>query len=284
MTPEPQPTAPPTPALLFDTLNAHQRTEAIKTGIELGVFTEIAQGKTTVAEIAKACDASERGTRILCDFLVIIGFLTKQNGAYGLTPDSAMFLDKHSPAYMGSVIDFILSPMLTDNFKHLTEAVKKGGAAGETQPLEPEHPIWVKFARAMLVVAKENAQFFGASDRYHTIPGSAFDVDYGTDYDIVLLTNFLHHFDPPTCEALLRKIHAALKDGGRAVTLEFVPNEDRVTPPQAAAFSMMMLGATPAGDAYTFPELEAMFRNAGFARSELHELPPTIERVVISSK
>ena len=229
MTPEPQPTAPPTPALLYDTLNAHQRTEAIKTGIELGVFTEIAQGKTTVAEIAKACDASERGTRILCDFLVIIGFLTKQNGAYGLTPDSAMFLDKHSPAYMGSVIDFILSPMLTDNFKHLTEAVKKGGAAGETQPLEPEHPIWVKFARAMapmmampsqqlarlvdkdanqplrildiaaghglfglafakqnpqaeitavdwpnvLVVAKENAQFFGASDRYHTIPGSA---------------------------------------------------------------------------------------------------------------
>ncbi len=340
MTPEPQPTAPPTPALLFDTLNAHQRTEAIKTGIELGLFTEIAQGKTTVAEIAKACDASERGTRILCDYLVIIGFLTKQNGAYGLTPDSAMFLDKHSPAYMGSVIDFILSPMLTDNFKHLTEAVKKGGAAGETQPLEPEHPIWVKFARAMapmmampsqqlaklvdkdanqplrildiaaghglfglafakqnpqaeitavdwpnvLTVAKENAQFFGASARYHTIPGSAFDVDYDRDYDIVLLTNFLHHFDPPTCETLLRKIHSALKDGGRAVTLEFVPNEDRVTPPQAAAFSMMMLGATPAGDAYTFAELEAMFRNAGFARSELRELPPTIERVVISHR
>ena len=136
----------------------------------------------------------------------------------------------------------------------------------------------------VLVVAKENAQFFGASDRYHTIPGSAFDVDYGTDYDIVLLTNFLHHFDPPTCEALLRKIHAALKDGGRAVTLEFVPNEDRVTPPQAAAFSMMMLGATPAGDAYTFSEFEEMFRKAGFTRSELHELPPTIERVVVSYK
>src|SRR6266446_3150372 len=340
MTPEPQPTAPPTPALLFDTLNAHQRTEAIKTGIELDLFTEIAHGKTTVAEIAKACDASERGTRILCDFLVIIGFLTKQNGAYGLTPDSAMFLDKHSPAYMGSVIDFILSPMLTDNFKHLTEAVKKGGAAGETQPLEPEHPIWVKFARAMapmmampsqqlarlvdkdanqslrildiaaghglfglafakqnpqaeitavdwlnvLEVAKENAQSAGVSDCYHTRPGSAFDVDYGDGYDIVLLTNFLHHFDVPTCENLLRKVNASLAKGGRAVTLEFVPNDDRVTPPQAAAFSMMMLGATPGGDAYTFAELQQMFSNAGFTRSELHELPPTIQRVVISHK
>ena len=79
-------------------------------------------------------------------------------------------------------------------------------------------------------------------------------------------------------------MHAALKDGGRAVTLEFVPNPDRVSPPQAAAFSMMMLGMTPAGDAYTFAELENMFRNAGFARSEMFELPPTIQRVLISHK
>ena len=68
------------------------------------------------------------------------------------------------------------------------------------------------------------------------------------------------------------------------MTLEFVPNQDRVSPPQAAAFSMMMLGSTPAGDAYTFAELDTMFRNAGFARSELRELPPSIERVVISHK
>jgi len=341
MTPERQAQGQPTPALLFDTLNAHQRTEAIKTAIELGLFTAIAEGKVTAAEIAQACGASERGTRILCDFLVINGFLTKQNDNYALTPDSAVFLDKHSPAYMGGVIDFILSPAVVDNFKQLTEAVKKGGtAAKEETALEPNHPMWVKFARAMapmmampaqqlaplvdpganqklkildiaaghglyglafakrnpkdevvavdwpnvLEVAKENAEAAGVSDRYQTKAGSAFDVDYGGGYDLVLLTNFLHHFDVPTCESLLRKVHAALKDGGRAVTVEFIPNPDRVTPPQAAAFSMMMLGVTPAGDAYTFAELDEMFRNSGFARSEMFELPPTIERVVISYK
>jgi hypothetical protein len=47
---------------------------------------------------------------------------------------------------------------------------------------------------------------------------------------------------------------------------------------------MQMLGGTPAGDAYTFAELEEMFRHAGFSGSEMHELPPTIERVVISQK
>src|SRR5437870_359386 len=339
MTPERQQQGQPTPALLFDTLNAHQRTEAIKSAIELGLFTAIAEGRTTAEEIAQACDASERGARILRDYLVIIGFLTKSDNRYGLTPDSAMFLDKHSPAYMGGVIDFILSPTVTDNFKQLTAAVKKGGTvADEETALEPNHPMWVKFARAMapmmamparqlaplvdpeanqklkildiaaghglyglafakrnpkteivavdwpnvLEVAKENAQAAGASDRFQTKPGSAFDVDYGTGYDVILLTNFLHHFDVPTCEGLLSKVHAALKDGGRAVTLEFIPNPDRVSPPQAAAFSMMMLGMTPAGDAYTFAELETMFRNAGFARSEMKELPPTIQRVVIS--
>ena len=136
----------------------------------------------------------------------------------------------------------------------------------------------------VLEVAKENAARVGVSDRYSTIEGSAFDVEYGSGYDLVLLTNFLHHFDPPTCETLLRKVHASLGEGGRAITLEFIPNEDRISPPDAAAFSVMMLGTTPSGDAYTFSELQRMFANAGFARSELHELPPTIEQVVISQK
>jgi ubiquinone/menaquinone biosynthesis C-methylase UbiE len=136
----------------------------------------------------------------------------------------------------------------------------------------------------VLEVAKENAQNAGVADRYSTIAGSAFDVDYGTGYDLILLTNFLHHFDPPTNEKLLRKVHAALAEGGRAITLEFVPNDDRISPPEAASFSMMMLGSTPSGDAYTFPELERMFVNAGFVHNEMHELPPSIQRAVISQK
>jgi ubiquinone/menaquinone biosynthesis C-methylase UbiE len=340
MAPEAQAGKQPTPALLFDTVNGYQRTQAIKTAIELSVFTVIAEDKTTAKTIAEACAASERGIRILCDFLVIMGFLTKEDGHYGLTPDSAMFLDKKSPAYMGTITDFILSPYLMDNFDYLTETVKTGTLAGKNKALDPEHPMWVKFARAMapmmampaqllaqltdpdknqklrvldiaaghglygiafakqnpqaeitavdwanvLEVAKENAQAAGVADRYHVNPGSAFDVDYGKDYDIVLLPNFLHHFDVETCETLLRKVYSSLAEGGRAVTLEFVPNDDRVTPPQAAGFSMMMLGSTPSGDAYTFAELDRMFRNAGFARNEMHDLPPSIQRAVISHK
>jgi ubiquinone/menaquinone biosynthesis C-methylase UbiE len=331
----------PSPQLFFQTINAHQRTEALKAAIELDVFTAIGEGNTTAAQIAKRCQTSERGMRILCDFLTIHGMLSKQDGHYGLTLDSATFLDKRSPAYLGGAIEFMCSPMLTEGSKHIAEAVRKGGTAMENDgTIGPDHPVWVKFARGMapmmalpaqlitklvdpnpsrklkildiaaghglfgiafatnnpqaeitavdwkavLEVAKENAQKAGVGERYKTIEGSAFEVEFGSGYDLVLLTNFLHHFDPPPNETLLRKVRNALADGGRAVTLEFVPNDDRVSPPDAAGFSMMMLSGTPSGDAYTFAELERMFSNAGFSRSTLHPLPPTIQQVVVSEK
>jgi hypothetical protein len=74
----------------------------------------------------------------------------------------------------------------------------------------------------------------------------------------------------------------ALKPGGVATTLEFVPNPDRVTPPPAARFASVMLATTATGDAYTFAEYEAMFRNAGFARSTLHALSERPQSVILS--
>ena len=77
----------PSPQLFFQTINAYQRTEALKAAIELEVFTAIGEGNSTAAEIAKRCNASERGTRILCDFLCIMGFLNKEENRYSLTQD-----------------------------------------------------------------------------------------------------------------------------------------------------------------------------------------------------
>ena len=48
----------------------------------------------------------------------------------------------------------------------------------------------------VLRVALDNARKAGVQDRYDMLPGSAFEVDFGGPYDAVLLTNFLHHFDP----------------------------------------------------------------------------------------
>ena len=136
----------------------------------------------------------------------------------------------------------------------------------------------------VLEVACENASARGVGERYHAIPGSAFDVDYGKDYDAVLVTNFLHHFDPSGNVALLKKIAAALRPGGQIVILEFVPNADRVSPPIPALFSVTMLSDTPAGDAYTFTELSEMCRNAGFEGPRLIPLSPLPQALVVAQR
>src|SRR5262245_41549032 len=97
----------PSPLLFFETVNAYQRTEALKAAIELDLFTAIGEGRGTVKELAERCQASERGVRILCDFLTVIGFLTKQDNGYQLTQDTAIFLDKRSPAYIGGAAEFL---------------------------------------------------------------------------------------------------------------------------------------------------------------------------------
>jgi len=79
----------------------------------------------------------------------------------------------------------------------------------------------------------------------------------------------------------LKKVHAALRPGGRAATLEFVPNEDRVSPPMPAAFSMTMLTSTAAGDAYTLSELTAMYSQASFGGVTAHPIPMSPHTVVM---
>jgi hypothetical protein len=146
----PIPAQEPSPEHLFETLNAYQQTEALKAGIELDLFTAIGEGGGTSAELAERCRASERGIRILCDYLAVIGFLNKGENRYGLTPDSAKFLDRRSPACMATIARFISSPTLTGAFRDVAAVVRKGGTVmSEEGTLAPEHPVWVEFARAM---------------------------------------------------------------------------------------------------------------------------------------
>jgi 2-polyprenyl-3-methyl-5-hydroxy-6-metoxy-1,4-benzoquinol methylase len=328
----------PAPELIFESLLAYQRTAALRAGIEVGLFAALGQGPADAATLAGRCAASERGIRILCDFLTTAGLVQKAGGMYSHTPTSAVFLDPTSPACMASTARFLGSPMLQEPFHHLADIVRKGTTVLPGQgSVEPNNPAWVEFAHSMapmmagmagplaalalerlrgpvsvldiaaghglfgieiarqnaearitaidwpavLEVARGNARTAGVDERYTLKPGSAFDVEYGGPYDIALLTNFLHHFDVATCVSLLQRVRAALKPGGRVVALEFVPNDDRVSPPVAATFSMTMLATTPSGDAYTQKEFDSMYREAGFGDVRGHSVPTGPETVVI---
>jgi len=336
------PAAPPSPLQIFNTIQGYQRAFALKAAVDLDLFTVIAKGSRTTAEIAKTCNASERGVRILSDALVVMGFLTKSGNSYSVTPDTAFFLDNRSPAYLGLAFKFLLHPSQLAHFEHLGAAVRNGGSSDPDSTLAPNDPIWIEFAKGMapimmpaaqtmagllagelgsrpsakildiaashglfgitvaqrlpkahiyaldwanvLEVARENAAKQGLGDRYHLLPGSAFDVDYGAGFDAVLITNLLHHFDPSENEKMLKKAHAALNPGGQVLILEFVPNDDRVSPPVPAMFGLTMLGNTPKGDAYTLAEYAAMCRNAGLETPRLVPLEPMPQSLVVARK
>ena len=129
--------------------------------------------------------------------------------------------------------------------------------------------------KPVLAVTQENATKAGVADRFTFQAGSAFEVDWGGGYDLILLPNFLHHFDVDGCITLLKKARASLVPGGRIGIVEFVPNEDRVSPEFPAAFAMVMLATTPRGDAYTQRELADMAESAGFRIDAFKPLPPS---------
>src|SRR5205809_2363253 len=108
----------PSPDLFFDTLTAYQKTAALKAAVDLSLFTAIADRPLTAAEVALRCNAAARSTRILCDYMTVLGFLNKSDDCYALTPDSAVFLNRKSPAYAGGAVEFLLSEHLNSAFEH----------------------------------------------------------------------------------------------------------------------------------------------------------------------
>lgn len=324
------------PEVFIDAVGGYQKTAALKAAVALDLFTAIQNENGELSRIARRVEASERGVRILCDYLTVLGFLQKESGCYRLTPSTSAFLTTSSPSWMGSIVDFYAAPeMMALWLDDSVAFVRKGGSIGLGN-MAPDHPVWLKFARAMapfvapiaqniaqhvgtwpqapkrvldiaaghglfgiaiakavpgaevvatdwqavLEIAKENAAAAGVSARHHTIAGSAFEVEWGKDFDLVLITNFLHHFDRPTCEELLSKVRRSLSPGGRVLAVDMVPNEDRVSPPFAAAFPFVMLASTPQGDAYTVREFEELGRAAGFSKVSVAPLPHSPQSLI----
>lgn len=89
----------------------------------------------------------------------------------------------------------------------------------------------------MRSVARANAEAAGVERRYQTLAGNALAIEWGSGFDLVLLPNFLHHFSIETCTLLLKKAKDSLADNGRALAVDFIPNEDRISPSLPARFA-----------------------------------------------
>ena len=143
---------------VYDVALGYQKTAALIAAVKLDIFTLIGNGNITPDVLSFKTGASVRGLRILCDYLTVIGLLSKRELSYSLSPAARRYLDRSSPAAMGSCIAFLAAPeMISLLLDDPVSYVRHGGSKGLAN-LAPDHPIWVRFAHAMIPFAAPTAK------------------------------------------------------------------------------------------------------------------------------
>jgi len=227
----------------------------LRGAIDLDLFTAIGQGAATAEAIAQRCSADLRAVRILCDYLVVLGFLAKSDQSYSLTPTAAVFLDRSSPHYLGSTARFVTGPHLLDAFRDVEQLVRRGSTllAG-SGTVEPEYEGWVEFARSMAPMMRPVADFIGGLVAERTSgPLRVLDIAAGHGLFGVAVAR--------------RNPHATIVALDWANVLAVAERRGRITEAQSVRFSRL-LGALPIDvddDPATLQELVHTARHHGLS-------------------
>ncbi|HPS03575.1 MAG TPA: methyltransferase [Candidatus Sumerlaeota bacterium] len=123
-------------------------------------------------------------------------------------------------------------------------------------------------------IARGEVQAAELDDRVSYRAGSLYEDDFGTGYDVILVSNIIHMIGPEGNRALVRKCYDALVPGGLLVIKDFFVADDYSTPPHALIFALNMLVNTPEGDTYTVKEVGEWTRAAGFQEGRLAHATP----------
>lgn len=121
-----------------------------------------------------------------------------------------------------------------------------------------------------LEVARENIALNNLTERIDTVEGSYWEVDFGSGYDLVWISQVIHCLDEAQCIDLVNKAVAALAPGGRLIVHDFLLEDDCTSPYFAALFSAHMLVVTDGGRTYSVSEVQNWFNQAGL--DDVHQL------------
>ena len=151
---------PLTPEKILQTGMAFWASKTLLSAVELGVFTELSHGPTSLDSLSERLGLHRRSARDFLDALVALGFLKREDGRYGNTPETALFLDRNKLSYIGGILEMAnrrLYPFWAD----LTEALRTGqpqnecktGSAGLFETLYADPARLKEFLSAMTGVS-----------------------------------------------------------------------------------------------------------------------------------
>lgn len=239
-----------TPARILEVGMAFWPARTLLTAVKLGLFTELGSDKKTGAELTSALKLHNRSNPDFFDTLVALKFLERdgdgESAKYSNTAETAAFLDRNSPAFMGGFLEMAhdrLYPFWGD----LHEALKTGkpqneskhGGAGVFEELYAKPERLEQFMDAMAGISYPNFAAFADKfdfSKYKTLV----DVGGANGLLSLLVAEANPHMDctttdlPEATEIAKKKIEAAGKsDRVKAEPIDFfkdpIPQADIVT-------------------------------------------------------
>lgn len=149
----------------------------------------------------------------------------------------------------------------------------------------PNAQVWSLDWQNVLDVAAGHAERMGVAQRTHQITGDMFDIPLGGPYDLVLITNVLHHFSEEKAAELVRRAASVLKPDGRLgvvgfTTSDVLPGDD----PAPHLFSVLMLAWTYEGEVHSEASYQRIFQGAGFGQPEISTVPGIPFRVLVAPR
>jgi Dimerisation domain/O-methyltransferase domain len=125
-------TEAPTPANIFNLGFGFRASKALLSAVELGLFTELAKGPAYLADLSQRLGLHERSARDFLDALVALKLLDREDGRYGNTAETDLFLDRAKQSYVGGLLEMANS-RLYGSWGFLTEALKTGRNQNEAK-------------------------------------------------------------------------------------------------------------------------------------------------------
>ncbi len=122
----------PSPEKILQTGLAFWPAKTLLSAVELGVFTELAQGPQSFDVLRERLGLHPRSARDFLDTLVALGFLKRGSEGYSNAPDADAFLDRQKPSYVGGLLE-MANHRLYPFWNNLTDALRTGLPQNESK-------------------------------------------------------------------------------------------------------------------------------------------------------
>jgi SAM-dependent methyltransferase len=135
----------PNPEKILQTGLGFWPSKTLLSAVELGVFTELASGPADLDTLRSRLGLHPRAAADFFDSLVALGFLQREDGQYTNTEETALFLDRSKPTYVGGILE-MANLRLFDAWSRLSTGLRTGEPQNELRLGGKESPFAVIYA------------------------------------------------------------------------------------------------------------------------------------------